>query len=81
MIDVLTQVHDSYPIRPHAITSLPPGFAEVDDQGQETEEAACVLAMRAADDWATEEPDDDDWEGFYMSLDLAEVLNEVRLEG
>lgn len=81
MIDVVTQVHDSYPVRPLAITSLPPGFAELDEQAQETEEAACVLAMRAADEWACEDGDDDEWEGFYMSLDLAEGLNEERLEG
>lgn len=81
MIDVLTQVHDSYPVRPLPYTTLPPGYSETDDEGLETEEAICVNAMKAAEEWAMAEGDDDDWEGFYLSLDLVEELEQERLEG
>lgn len=34
---------------------------------EDTDEAGLV---RAAAEWAAEGPDDDTWEGFYLSIDL-----------
>ena len=41
---------------------------------EQSEEAMAARSMAEVLRWAEVEPDGDDWEGFYLSLDL---LNEV----
>ncbi len=42
----------------------------------EGEEARAMRAMAEVARWAEVEPDADDWEGFYLSLDLLDEIGE-----
>ena len=62
-IDVLSPQDDWFPRRPR-----PP---VITSEG-EGEEARAARSMADVARWADAEPDGDDWEGFYLSLDLLE---------
>lgn len=72
-IDVLTP-DDSFPRKaePYVPANLPASATE----GEETEEAKSARLVTEARNWADVEGDDDTWEGFFISLDLAEKLEE-----
>lgn len=42
------------------------------------DQARAIRAIEEVIRWADAEPDEDDWEGFYLSLDL---LDEVVVDG
>ena len=42
----------------------------------ESEEAMAARSIAEVARWADVEPDDDDWEGFYLSLDLLDEVGE-----
>ncbi|RXK41961.1 hypothetical protein M231_00682 [Tremella mesenterica] len=72
VIDVLSP-SDDYPRRPENIpTSRSPSRAvkteQMEDEGEEEREA--IRLAQAVKEWADNDPDDDTWEGFHMSLDL-----------
>jgi len=69
-IDVLLPV-DDFPRRPD-----PAGANDstaLEDEGEGGQHARLA---RAVAEWADENPDDDTWEGFYLSIDLIEELPE-----
>lgn len=66
---MLTPQDDWFPRRPRPPIVITDG---------ESDEARAMHAMAEVARWADVEPDDDDWEGFYLSLDL---LEEVRATG
>ena len=72
-IDVLTP-DDSFPRRPEPY--IPSVLAASAAEGEESEEAKAVRLVVEARNWADMEGDDDTWEGFFISLDLAEKLEE-----
>ncbi len=78
MIDVLTPQEDSYPRRPNPLVSLPPGLSEKEETGEKSAATKHVAKIRAVLNWANEGTDDDgdSWEGFYMSLDLLDEVDE-----
>lgn len=68
-IDVL-QPDTSWPTVPKPPTTLPPSLAAQNEDGTPSPEATAVLSAAEVVRWADADPDDDDWEGFYLSLDL-----------
>lgn len=68
MIDLLS-AQDDYPQRP-----MPVFDVVVDEAAAQAEdgsdEARVSRIVRTAAEWAVQEPDDDTWDGFYLSLDL-----------
>jgi COMPASS component SWD1 len=69
IIDVLTP-DDSFPRRPAPLLTLPSNIPAVNEDGVESEAAAAVRSAIDVARWAEEEPDEDEWEGFFLSLDL-----------
>ena len=71
---------DDYPRRPQPLLTLPTGLTpeagSSDTPGVESEEVRAIRAAQTVKDWADRDPDDDAWEGFYLSLDLLEPLEE-----
>ncbi|WWD07268.1 hypothetical protein V865_005365 [Kwoniella europaea PYCC6329] len=82
LIDVLSPPSDSYPLPPKPIIHLPAQYLaptvsdELRLQGEEHAKALIEVMQ-----WADRDPDDDDWEWFYMSLDLTEELGEDEENG
>jgi COMPASS component SWD1 len=78
-IDVLA-ADDTFPRKPQPY--LPGKIARIAlestpaDGVEESEEIRSVRLIMEAKEWADAEPDDDTWEGFFVSLDLNESLDE-----
>ncbi|KAK8850581.1 hypothetical protein IAR55_004500 [Kwoniella newhampshirensis] len=82
IIDVLSPQEDSYPRRPQPITSLPSTLTFNDDQAEERNEIEGYLrSLGEVTRWAIRHGDDDDWEGFYLSLDLLEEVEDEDENG
>lgn len=78
-IDVLA-TDDTFPRKPQPY--LPSKIAQVAldsapmDGVEESEEVRSVRLIMAAKEWADAIPDEDTWEGFFISLDLNENLDD-----
>ncbi|WRT70759.1 uncharacterized protein IL334_007758 [Kwoniella shivajii] len=71
LIDVLTPPMDSYPKRPNPPINLPTQYYTNEETRMEGERY--VKALKDVMDWADKDKDhEDDWEGFWLSLDLEE---------
>jgi COMPASS component SWD1 len=66
-IDVLSPA-DDFPRRPEPAL----GAAGAAEHDEEDEAARAARLVRAAAEWADAQPDNDVWEGFYLSIDLLE---------
>ncbi|WVW80775.1 hypothetical protein I302_102761 [Kwoniella bestiolae CBS 10118] len=82
LIDVLSPPTDSYPLPPKPIIHLPTQYLAptISDEIRLVGERN-VKSQKDVMDWADREPDDDTWEGFYVSLDLHEELGEDEENG
>ncbi|WWD20760.1 hypothetical protein CI109_105237 [Kwoniella shandongensis] len=89
-IDVLSPQEDSYPRRPQPILSLPPnlqstgtgiGTGDNANEQDRVELEKYVRSLSAVKDWADREDDEDGWEGFYLSLDLLEEVEDEDENG
>jgi COMPASS component SWD1 len=75
-IDVLTP-DEAFPRKPEPyIPAVPTISATAPPEGEETEEVKAARLVGEARNWADAEQDDDNWEGFFISLDLADKLEE-----
>lgn len=78
-IDVLA-AEDTFPRKPQPY--IPSKIARIAlettpaEGTEESEEIRSVRLIMEATEWADAEPDDDTWEGFFVSLDLNESLDE-----
>ncbi|WWC92371.1 uncharacterized protein L201_007328 [Kwoniella dendrophila CBS 6074] len=73
-IDVLTLPTDSYPLPPKPPIHLPHQYLTSEETKLESDKH--IESLRKVVNWADENPDDDTWEGFWLSLDLEEELGE-----
>ncbi|KAK4689243.1 COMPASS component SWD1, partial [Tremellales sp. Uapishka_1] len=71
LIDVLSPQEDSFPRRPEPILAIPANMME----DEVTEENVRLMGLVA--NWSDREPDNDDWEGFYLSVDLLEPVEDT----
>ena len=69
-VDVFTP-DDSVPRRPQPIITVPASLAQADSE--DTDEGRAVRMAQDVLKWVDEEPDDDTWEGFFLSLDLLDT--------
>ncbi|ORX40967.1 WD40-repeat-containing domain protein [Kockovaella imperatae] len=74
IIDVFTP-DDSVPRRPKPIVQSNTGESEETEEGRAARLAAQVM------EWADREPDEDTWEGFFISLNLLEPINGTVTNG
>lgn len=70
VIDVLSP-QDEFPRRPEPALGAGGAITPVDGEEEDEAQQAARLVL-AARDWADAMPDGDDWEEFFISIDLLE---------